>query len=125
MEWCLYMLRTFDRCRTARVWDIVTNNETFVYQVDPESTQQSSVRLCPGESPPVKFKRSRSTSKQTIAVFFAKSGHATSVLLQEKKPVNAEWCINTCQPEFLEAWSARRPDNGTRGLLLHHRNANA
>ena len=30
-EWCLHMLRKFDRGRSERVWDIVTGNETFVY----------------------------------------------------------------------------------------------
>ena len=44
-EWCLHMLRKFDRGRSERVWDIVTGNETFVYRYDPETKQQSSVWL--------------------------------------------------------------------------------
>ena len=42
-----------------------------------------------------------------IAVFFAKLCHVTSVPLQERKTVNAEWYINTCLQEVLKAWSAR------------------
>ena len=33
--------------------------------------------------------------------------------------------INICLPKVFEAWTARRPNKGTRGLLLHHGNASA
>ena len=125
MEWCLHTLRKFNGGGSERVWYIVTGNETFVYQNDPEVKQQSSVYFLPGESPPVKFKSSRSTPKHTIAVFFAKSGHVASVLLQEKKTVSAEWYINICLSKVFEAWCARSPYNDTRGLLLNHDNASA
>ena len=119
------MLRKFNGGRSDRVSNIVTGDETYVYQYDPETKQQSSVWLFPGEPPPVKFKRSRSVSKQMIAVFFAKSGHVATVPLLERKTVNAEWNINTCPPKVFEVWSARRPRTGTRHLLLHHDNASA
>ena len=69
-----------------------------------------------------------------IAVF-AKFGHVTSTPLQKRKTVNAEWYINIwktvnaewyvniCVPKVFEACTAHRPNNGTRGLLLHHENA--
>ena len=60
-----------------------------------------------------------------IAVFFAKSDHAAPVSFQERKTVNAEWYINICLPKVFEAWSARRPNNGTRCPLLHHNNESA
>ena len=125
MKWCLLMLRKFDGGGSERVWDLVTGSETFVYQYDPETKQQSSVWLSSGESPSVKFEKSSSTSKQVIAVFFAKSGHVASAPLQERKTVKAEWYINVCVPSVFEAWSARRLNNGTRGLLPHHDNASA
>ena len=107
------MPHKFDKGRSERVWDIVTDNKTFVYQYDPETKQQSSVWLFPGENPPVKFKKSRSTSKQTIEAFFAKSGHVASVPLRERKTVTDEWYINICLPKVFEAWSARRPNDDT------------
>ena len=84
--------------------------------------QQSSIWLFPGESPPVKLKRSRSTSKQVFAVFFAKFGHVTSVPLQERKTVQAEWYINICLPKVFQARIAHRPNTGTRSLLFHRYN---
>ena len=69
--------------------------------------QESPVWLFLKDSPPVKFKRPRSTSKQIIVFFFAKSGQAASVPLQERKMVIAEWYINICPPVVFEARSAR------------------
>ena len=41
VDWCTHMLRKFDRGRSPRVWNIVTGNETWLYQYDPETKQQS------------------------------------------------------------------------------------
>ena len=121
MEWCLHRLREFDGGRSERAWEIVSGNETFVYQYDLKTKQQSAVWLFPGGNPPVAFKRSRSTLKRIIAVFFAKSGYVASVPLQERKTVNTECYINTCLPKVSEAWSVRRPNayQAPRAALLH------
>ena len=87
---CTHMLRKFDGGRSPRVWDIVTGEETWVYQYDPETKQQSAVWVFPDENPPVKFKRNRSAFKQMIACFFAKFGHAATIPLEDKKIVTAD-----------------------------------
>ena len=123
VEWCQFMLTKFDGGRSKRVWDIVTGDQTWIYEYDPETKQQSSVWLSPGETPPQKCKPAKSASKQMIVFFFCKSGHVASIPLLERKTVNAEWYINTCLPEVIEAWSSCGPNMGARGLMLHHDNA--
>ena len=91
-----HMLRKFDRGRSRRVWDIVTGDETWVYQYDLETKQPSAVWVFPDEDPPVKFKRNRS-----------------------------DWYVNHCLPKVFQAWCTRRSQTGVRGLLLHHDNASA
>ena len=113
-EWCFHVRRNFDANRSERVWDIVKGNEIFVYEYDPETKQQSSVWLFSGESPSMKFKISRSTSNQMIAVFFTKSGHVTSTPLWNRKTVNAEWYINIWLPKVFKAWTARCPNKQSR-----------
>ena len=39
--WSTHMLRKFDGGRSPRVWNIVTGEETWVYEFDPETKQQS------------------------------------------------------------------------------------
>ncbi|KAI6656103.1 Histone-lysine N-methyltransferase SETMAR-like [Oopsacas minuta] len=76
--------------------DILTCDETWICQYDPETKRQSSIWVFPGEDPPVKVRRARIVGKKMVAAFSA-----------------------------FEAWSSRCPKTGIRGLLLHHDNASA
>ena len=135
VDWCNHMLRSFDKGRSPRVWDIVTGDETWVYQYDPKAKQQSAVWVFPDENPPVKFKRNRSASKQMIACFFAskqmiacffaKISHVGTIPLEDRKAVTADWYVNHCFPKIIQAWCKRRTRTGVRDLLLNHDNASA
>ena len=124
VDWCTHMLRKFDGGRSPRVWDIVTGDETWVYQYDLETKQQSEVSVFSYENQPVKFKRNRSASKQMITCL-QNTGHAASIPLEDRKTVTADWYVDHCLPEYLQAWCKRRPKMRARGLLLHHDNASA
>ena len=117
---CTHMLRKFDGGRSPRVWGIVTGDETWVYQYDLETKQQSEVWVFPDENPPVKFKRNKSASKQMITYFFANFGHVATIPLEYRNMVTADWYVNHCLPKIFRAWCKRRPRTGVRGLLLHH-----
>ena len=119
------MLRKFEGGKSPRVWDIVTGVETWVYQYDPETKQQSVVWVFPDENPPVNFKRNRSGAKQMIACFFAKFGHVATIPLEDRKTVTADWYVNHCLLKVFQTWCTRRSRTGVRGLLLHHDNASA
>ena len=56
VDWCTHMLGKFDGGWSPRIWDIVTGDETWVYQYDPQSKQQSAVWVFLVENPPAKFK---------------------------------------------------------------------
>ena len=118
------MLRKFDGGRSPRVWDIVTEDETRIYQSDPETKQQSAVWVFPNENPP-SIQKKRSASKHMIACFFAKFGHVVTIPLEDRKTVTADWYVNHCLPTIFQAWCKRRPLTGVLGLPLHHDNASA
>ena len=90
VDWCTHMIRNFDGGRSPSVWDIVTGDETWVYQYDPETKQQSAVWVFPDENPPVKLNRNKSASKQMIACFFANVGHVVTIPLEDRKTVTAD-----------------------------------
>ena len=94
------MLRKFDRGRSPCVWDIVTADEIWVYQYEPERERQSAVWVFPDENRPVKLKRNRSASKEMIACFFAKFGHVATIPLEDRKTVMADWYVNHCFLKF-------------------------
>ena len=116
------MLEKYDSGRANSTWNIVSGDETWVYQFDPETKAQSSVWLLPGDTPPLKFKRSRSTSKQMVASYIAKTGHITTIPLEERHTVTADWYVHQCLPLVLHAVRTRRPKSG---ITLHHDNAPA
>ena len=49
VEWCTEMLKRFNNRDSHRVSDIVTGDETWIYQFDPETKRQSSVCVFPVE----------------------------------------------------------------------------
>ena len=95
--------KKIDGERSPRVWDIATGDETWVYQYDPETKQQSAVGVFPDENLPAKFKRSRSDSKNIIACFFLKFGHVATIPLEARKMVTADWYVNHCLPKVFKA----------------------
>lgn len=125
VQWCQSMLERFDFGESKRIFDIVTGDETWVYNYDPETKRQSSIWCFADDDSPQKAVRSRSSAKTMVAAFFSRSGHLVTVPLQQHHTVTAQWYVNECVPQVLEAWCSRRPKTGVRGLLWHHDNAPA
>ena len=107
VQWCLTMPEKYDSGHANSTWNIVSGDETRVHQFDPEAKAQSSVWLSvwlfPGDSPPLKFKRSGSTSIQMVASYIAKTGHITTIPLEERHTVTADWYVHQCLLQVLHA----------------------
>ena len=120
----VFMLKRFNAVGSKCVYDILTCDETWIYQYDSETKLQSLIWVFLGEDPPVKVRQSRSVGKM-VAAFFCKTGPVAIIPLEDRRTVNADWYINCCLHKAIEAWSSRRSNTGIRGLLLHHDNASA
>ena len=70
VDWSKEMLQKYDRGASKHVYHIVTGDESSVYAYEPESKQQSTVRVFQDEPNPTKVVRARITSKQMFAYFF-------------------------------------------------------
>lgn len=125
VSWCHFMKQRFNSGTSRRTWDILTGDETWIYQFDPENKLQSTMWTFEGEEPPTKCRRSRSVGKVMVATFFMRSGHVATVPLQNRRTVNSEWYVRECLPKVFEAVTSKRPRTSTRGLLLHHDNASS
>lgn len=125
VQWCHDMMAKFDAGLSRRVYDIVTGDESWVYQYDPETKRQSTVWVFQNEPTPTKVKRSRSAGKILIASFFTMTGYLVSIPLRDQSSINADWYTTKCLPEVFNAVSSKRPNTGLRGTLLHHDNAPA
>ncbi|XP_061705471.1 histone-lysine N-methyltransferase SETMAR-like [Cydia pomonella] len=123
VDWCKFMIDKFDAGEKKNVYDILTGDETWLYNYDPETKRQSTVWCFEDEPTPTKCRRTRSTQKQMIASFFCKTGHIATIVLEDQRTVNSEWYVTVCAPRVLSAWCDKRPKSGTQHLLWHHDNA--
>ena len=46
--------------------------------------------------------------------------HVTTVPLEDRWTVSAEWYMHLCLPKFFEVWCQHHPERGLHGLFLHH-----
>lgn len=122
VRWCRKTLRQFNRGNSKHVYDIISGDESWIYAYDPDSKQQSTVWVFQDEPKPTKVIRSRSTSKKMVATFVAKSGHVATIVLEDRKTVNADWYTTVCLPEVIGEF---RKNNPRRRIRLHHDNASS
>lgn len=57
-----------------------------------------------------------------VASYIAKTGHITTIPLEERRTVTADWYVHQCLPQVLHAVRTRLPKSG---ITLHHDNAPA
>ena len=55
INWCQFMLQKFNEGKSKRVYDIVTGDESWIYQFDLETKRQSSIWIFPDENLPQKI----------------------------------------------------------------------
>lgn len=99
VKWCEETLERFNSGASNLVYDIVTGDESWIYSYEPETKQQSTVWVFQEEAKPTKVTRSRSVSKQMIACFVSKTRHVATILLENRRTVNAEWYTTICLPQ--------------------------
>ena len=126
-EWncCCEMLRRFNNGNSRRVSEIITGDETWIYQCVPETKCHSSVWVFPNDDRPVKVKRAKSVGKKMVLTFFAAGGHVATIPLEHQRTVTAQWYTTVALPQVLQKLREKCPRVGLSGILLHHDNASA
>ena len=122
IDWSKEMFQKYVPGASKHVYDIVTGDESWIYAYEPESKQQSNVRVFLDEPNPTKIDLTQSTSKQMIACFFGKTGHVAIVLQEERRTVNSEWYTTICLPVVFQEIGKT---NRRRRITLHHDNASS
>ena len=134
VDWCHFMLCKFNNGASRQTDLIITGDETWIYDYDPETQIQSATWCFPGEPSPAKVRRTRSVGKRMVAVFFNKFGLVAAVPLQERRTVNAIWYTTVCLPKVFQTLKNQRSGTASRnlrsttsvrGVLLHHDNASS
>ena len=125
VDFCKIMLKRFDNGTSRAVSDILTGDETWIYNYDPETKQQSKEWVEEDAPPPTKVGRVKSVGKQMWPIFFRSSGFVAAVALEDRKTVTADWYTTVCLPKVITEINSQREKTGVRGILLHYDNASS
>ena len=74
VDWCCEMRLRFENGMSRRVSEIITGDETWIYQYDPENKRQSSVLVFSEGKMPTKLQRPRNVGKKWWLIFFHTAG---------------------------------------------------
>ncbi|UYV82399.1 WDR20 [Cordylochernes scorpioides] len=102
---------------------VVTGNESWTFQYDPETKAQSSEWHTPASPRPKKARMSKSRVKTMLIVFFDKRGLSHKEFVPQGKTVNAEFYKEVLR-RLHKAVKRKRQDLEQR-WRLHHDNASA
>ena len=107
-----------------RFFDRIITDETWVYQYDPETKQQSKQWLPRGSSGSINFESERSVKKVMATVFWDSEGVVLVDFLEGKKTVTGAHYVQILR-KLRAKLAEKRPGKLHRGILFHHDNAPA
>lgn len=120
----LQFLQRFDDNPNDFLDRIVTGDETWIYQFDPENKNQSKQWLEKGSKGPIKFKSERSVGKVMATIFWDAQGVILIDFLQGQQTITGayyEGVLRKLHNELLK----KRHGKITQRILFHHDNAPA
>jgi [histone H3]-lysine36 N-dimethyltransferase SETMAR len=123
IEFCQQFLEKFKNPQSKSLYNIVTGDETYIYYYDPLNKKDSKEWRYKNQSPPLKVKKSISTKKVMMIVFFSKVGIELSISVPRKKKLNSQFLIRNCLSSVFEKYSSRHPKSKLSRMLLHWDNA--
>lgn len=103
---------------------LVTGDETWIYQYDPESKIQSKEWLPRGTVGPRKFRAERTVAKVLATIFWDSEGIIMVDFLEDQKSINATYYEAALRKLRCEI-SKKRPGKLRKRILFHHDNAPA
>lgn len=73
------------------MFNVITGDESWIYNYNSEIKQQSTVRVFENEDKRTKVMRIKDANKKMIDVFFRKTGHLARIYLKDQQAITADW----------------------------------
>ena len=124
IECATNLLNRLDTDREDFYARIVTGDETWIFQYDPESKIQSKEWLPRGTPGPKKFRAARSVAKVLATVFWDTEGVILVDFLEDQKSITAVY-YEAVLLKLRRAIARKRPGKLSRHIIFHHDNAPA
>ena len=115
VDWVQFIPKKFDEGRSKLVSQIVTGDETWIYNYDPETKQQSRVWIFEDEPSSDEGGSIAECREADGGSFLSTTGSGEVVPLVEQKTVTANCYVEVCLPAVLQELSNNHPNTGLRG----------
>ncbi len=99
------------------MYDITTDNESWLYHYDPETKCQSQGWVASNDPRPTKVRRKRCVDKHMFAIFLMKSDFNSIIFLANSKTVAAKCYANEHISNVLKQVEK---DRHLKSLIIHH-----
>lgn len=122
MDVCQDLFQQYDSEGDDFLRRIVTGDETWIHQFEPENKRESMQWRHVKSPPPRKFKIVPSTKKVMATIFWDSTGVLLVDFLPQGQSINADRYIATLQ-KLKRAVKRKRPGLNNKDILLQHDNA--
>ena len=112
-----------DKCDPRRLEEIVTGDETWIYNFQPDSKAKNKVWVSSEGYRPVIARRCETSNRMLYAIFFDSKGPVLQIPIPKGSSVTGKFYRESVLTQLVDFYQKRRPRTGVRGIKLLHDNA--
>ena len=119
------VIEKYDKCDPRPLEEIVTGDETWIYDFQPNSKAKNKVWVSSEGDRPVIARRCKTSNRMLYVIFFDSKGPVLQIPVQKGSSVTGKFYRENVLTQLVDFYQKRRPHTGVRGIKLLHDNAPA
>lgn len=119
------IVKKYDKCDPRRLDEVVTGDETWIYNFEPETKSKNKVWIASDGERPIIARRQKTSNRILYAIFFDSTGPVLQIPVPKGRSVTGKFYKENILTPLVDFYQKRRPHTGIRGLKLLHDNAPA
>jgi histone-lysine N-methyltransferase SETMAR len=121
----LQVKEKYDKCDTCHLEEIVTGNETWICNFQPDSKAENKVRVSSEGNRPVIGRHCKTSDRMLYAIFFDSKGSVLQIPVLKGSSVTGKFYRESVLTQLVYFYQKHRPRTSVRGIKLLHDNAPA
>ena len=119
------VIEKYDKSDPRRLEEIVTGNETWIYQFQRDSKAETKVWVSSEGDRPVIARRCKTSNGMLYAIFFDSKGLVLQIPVLKGSSVTGKFYRESVLTQLVDFYQKRRPRTDVRSIKLLHDNAPA
>ena len=119
------VIEKYDKCDPRHLEEIVTGDETWIYDFQPDSKTKNKVLVSSEGNRPVTARCCKTSNRILYAIFFDSKGPVLQIPVPKESSVTGKFYRESVLTQLVDFYQKRRPCTGVCGIKLLHDNAPA